>query len=171
MRFMIYWTLKVHRLNISASQSQQFIDAYLLDRSSSSPPLFTQRRNVNNYHFVQFAHHCPITHHPQKEFEKPLTVLNCFVVIDETPPKIEEYGNLRVRSCLLKSITIAPPEKFSLESKSVNRDAHVARLIGTSIQVSVVQRKQVDIVENKTVPFIKLQRLDEADIHQLRSIE
>jgi hypothetical protein len=40
---------------------------------------------------------CSITHQPQNEFEKPLTALNCAVVIDETPPNIEEYGNLRER--------------------------------------------------------------------------
>lgn len=42
----------------------------------------------NQFFFIK------ITHHPQNELEKPLTALNCFVVIDETPPKIDEYGNL-----------------------------------------------------------------------------
>lgn len=38
-----------------------------------------------------------ITHQPQNEFEKPLTALNCFVVSDETPPNIDEYGSLKRR--------------------------------------------------------------------------
>lgn len=31
---------------------------------------------------------------PQKEFEKPFTVLNCSTVIAETPPKMPLYGSL-----------------------------------------------------------------------------
>jgi hypothetical protein len=71
------------------------------------------------------------THHPQKEFENPLTALNCFVVKDETPPKIDEYGSLKKNPNYHK--IPQKTSKVSLESKCVDGDTHVARLIWTCV--------------------------------------
>lgn len=122
-----------------------------------------------------FTDHYSITHHPQNEFEKPLTALNCFVVIDETPPKIDEYGNLcrhwMEHVFALTCCVISLNASNSLESKGIYGDAHVTRLVGTRIQISVIHRQQVNVVEHEAIPFVELQRLNVSDIHQFRSIE
>jgi hypothetical protein len=109
------------------------------------------------------------THHPQNEFENPLTALNCFVVKDETPPKIEEYGSLKKSPSYHK--ILQKPSQVSLESKCVNGDTHVARLIWTSIQVTIVHWQQVNIVKNKAVPLVEFQSLNESYVHQLGAVE
>lgn len=108
------------------------------------------------------------THHPQKEFEKPFTALNCFAVIADTPPKIVEYGNLKrervrqnkyLKRRLIKISVHICYEKLnriidSLETERIYRNRHVPRLVRTRIQIPVVERYQINIMKDKAVELV-----------------
>jgi len=58
-------------------------------------------------------------------------------------------------------------------SHGVDGDGHVAWLGGARVEVVVVERQQVDVVEDETVPVIVTQcrRLREPDVQQHAAIE
>lgn len=89
---------------------------HLRERSSSSPPL--NKKNYKSIRDYLSIGQSLRTHHPQNELEKPLTALNCLVVIDDTPPKIEVYGNLKIEIANLWFF--AQVCFYSLEAKGVN---------------------------------------------------
>jgi len=41
----------------------------------------------------------------------------------------------------------------------------------TRVEIAVVLRQQVDVVEDETVPVTQFQRLDEPDVHQHAAVE
>lgn len=47
----------------------------------------------------------------------------------------------------------------SLEIKHINGHTHVSRLFWTPVQIPIVQRNQIDIVENETIPVAHFIRL------------
>lgn len=58
-----------------------------------------------------------------------------------------------------------------LETQSVHRHRHVSRLIRTRVQIPIVQRQQIQIVEYETVPGGQLHSLHETHIQQGGPIE
>jgi hypothetical protein len=62
-------------------------------------------------------------------------------------------------------IIYSPVEKF------IDGDRHVARLLRARIQVPVVLRQQIHVVEDKAVERSLFQGLHVADVHQHRPVE
>lgn len=58
-----------------------------------------------------------------------------------------------------------------LEAKGVHGDGHVPRLIRTGVQVPVVHRQQIHIVEHHAVPVFLLHCFGETNVHQRCPIE
>lgn len=60
---------------------------------------------------------------------------------------------------------------YLLVFKHINGDAHVPRLFGTRIHVSVVLWQQIDVVKNEAIEIRYFQRFLESHVHQHGSVE
>ena len=53
----------------------------------------------------------------------------------------------------------------SLVLKAIDGDTHVPGLLGAGVQVTVVLRQQVNVVEDETLVRVQLYRLEGTDVH------
>ena len=60
---------------------------------------------------------------------------------------------------------------YVLVAHFVNGDGHVARLRRTRVHIAVVLWNEVDVVKDKALERVLLERLDERDVHDPRLVE
>jgi len=60
---------------------------------------------------------------------------------------------------------------YLLVTHFVNGDGHVSRLHWTGVHVAVILRNEIDVVKDKALETVLLQRFDERYVHDARLVE
>lgn len=111
--------------------------------------------------------------HPQNEFECPFADSYCSTVKAYAPPKYSGWSRLQSNRSIQKRILLNEHrDEHLLVTKFINPNGHVSWVCPrTVIQVSIIQRKNINIMENDAVPFSHLHGLNKADVEQCTFIE